>query len=42
MPDRRGEIMNLIWKALIVGFLATCLSAAVIGAMPEALFFTKE
>jgi CNT family concentrative nucleoside transporter len=42
MPDRRGEIMNLIWKALIVGFLATCLSAAAIGAMPEALFFTKE
>lgn len=41
MPDRRAEIMNLIWKALIVGFLATCMSAALIGAMPEALFLTK-
>ena len=38
VPRRRGEVMQLVWKALAAGFLATCLTAAVIGAMPAALF----
>jgi len=38
MPARRPEILSLIWKALIAGFLATCLSAAVVGALPNAVY----
>jgi CNT family concentrative nucleoside transporter len=37
-PDRRGEILALVWKALIAGFLATCLTASIIGAIPQGLF----
>ena len=38
MPQRRAEILSLIWKALMAGFLATCLSAAVVGALPNSIF----
>lgn len=38
MPQRRSEIIGLIWKALTGGFLATCLSAAVVGALPNAVY----
>ncbi|MDG2522745.1 nucleoside transporter C-terminal domain-containing protein [Caulobacter segnis] len=38
MPERRGEVISLVWKALVAGFLATCLTAAVVGAMPRELF----
>ncbi len=38
MPQRRPEILGLIWKALMAGFLATCLSAAVVGALPNAVY----
>ncbi len=38
MPQRRPEIIGLIWKALAAGFLATCLSAAVVGALPNAVY----
>ncbi|ESQ81622.1 sodium dependent nucleoside transporter [Asticcacaulis sp. AC466] len=38
MPQRRPEILGLIWKALVGGFLATCLSAAVVGALPNAVY----
>ena len=37
-PDRRHEVLALVWKALLAGFLATCMTASVIGAMPPALF----
>jgi CNT family concentrative nucleoside transporter len=37
-PNRRSEVIGLVWKAMAVGFLATCLGAAVVGAMPAALF----
>ena len=37
-PDRRGDVLALVWKALIVGFLATCLTASVVGLMPQSLF----
>ena len=38
MPERRNEIISLVWKALLAGFLATCMTAAVVGAMPRELF----
>jgi CNT family concentrative nucleoside transporter len=38
MPARRPEILGLIWKALAAGFLATCLSAAIVGALPNAVY----
>ena len=38
VPERRKEIMGMVWKAMIVGFLATCLTASVVGAMPARLF----
>ncbi len=37
-PDRRKEVIGLAWKALTVGFLATCLTAAVVGCLPSTLF----
>jgi concentrative nucleoside transporter, CNT family len=38
MPDRREVVLNLVWKALFAGFIATCLSAAVVGALPDSLY----
>lgn len=38
MPSRRKEILGLVWKALLSGFLATCLSAAIVGALPNAVY----
>ena len=37
-PARREEVLGMIWKALAAGFLATCMTASVVGAMPAALF----
>jgi len=37
-PNRRAEVIALVWKALLAGFLATCMTASIIGAMPAALF----
>ncbi|MBS0334907.1 MAG: NupC/NupG family nucleoside CNT transporter [Proteobacteria bacterium] len=38
VPERRAEIMGMVWKAMMAGFLATCLTASVVGVMPTALF----
>ena len=38
VPERRAEIMGMVWKAMMAGFLATCLTASIVGAMPAALF----
>lgn len=38
MPNRRQEILNLAWRSLTPGFLATCLAAAVVAALPRAMF----
>ncbi|MEC7289544.1 MAG: nucleoside transporter C-terminal domain-containing protein [Pseudomonadota bacterium] len=38
-PDRRTTFLELAWKTLVAGTLATCLSGAVVGALPETLFF---
>lgn len=35
VPERRQENMGMVWKAMFVGFMATCLTAAVAGAMPS-------
>ncbi|RZJ77401.1 MAG: hypothetical protein EON88_35435, partial [Brevundimonas sp.] len=38
MPERREEVLGLIWKALFAGFMATAMSAAIVGVMPAAVF----
>jgi CNT family concentrative nucleoside transporter len=38
MPERRTEVIDLSWRALYAGFLATCMTAALVGAMPRGLF----
>lgn len=37
-PERRMDILTLAWRSLIPGFLATCMTAAVVAALPEAMF----
>ncbi len=37
-PERRGEVMAMVWKAMLAGFLATCLTAAIVAALPSALY----
>ena len=38
VPERREEVFALVWKALLAGFLATCMTAALVGVLPPALF----
>jgi len=38
VPHRRQEVLSLVWKAMMAGFLATCLTGSLIGLMPRALF----
>jgi CNT family concentrative nucleoside transporter len=38
VPERRNEVVGMVWKAMLAGFLATCLTASVVGAMPGGLF----
>ncbi|MGV9007176.1 MAG: NupC/NupG family nucleoside CNT transporter [Brevundimonas sp.] len=38
VPDRREEVLGMVWKALFAGFLATLMTAAVVGALPAAVF----
>jgi CNT family concentrative nucleoside transporter len=38
VPERRGEVVGMVWKAMMAGFLATCLTASVVGLMPAGLF----
>ncbi|MES2861484.1 MAG: nucleoside transporter C-terminal domain-containing protein [Pseudomonadota bacterium] len=38
IPERREEVLGMVWKALFAGFLATCMAAAVVGAMPASIF----
>ena len=37
VPERRAEVISLVWKAMATGFLATCFSAAIVGALPAAV-----
>lgn len=38
VPERREEILGLAWKALVPGFLATLMTAAVVASMPKGMF----
>jgi CNT family concentrative nucleoside transporter len=38
VPARKAEVIGMVWKALAAGFLATCMTASVVGALPSALF----
>jgi len=38
VPERRGEVIAMVWKAMIAGFLATCMTAAIVGALPQTLY----
>ncbi len=38
VPERREEVLGMVWKALFAGFLATLMTAAVVGALPAAVF----
>lgn len=37
-PARRDTFLNLAWKTLLAGTLATCMSGAVVAALPAELF----
>ena len=37
-PERRNEVVGMVWKAMLAGFLATCLTASIVGLLPAALF----
>jgi CNT family concentrative nucleoside transporter len=38
VPERRAEVLGMVWKAMAAGFLATCLTASVVGALPGAIY----
>ncbi len=38
MPERREEVLGMVWKALFAGFLSTLMTAAVVGALPASIF----
>jgi CNT family concentrative nucleoside transporter len=38
VPERRREVLGMVWKAMLAGFLATCMTASVVGALPAGLF----
>jgi concentrative nucleoside transporter, CNT family len=38
MPQRRSEILSLAWRALLPGFMATLMTAAIVAAMPQSIF----
>jgi CNT family concentrative nucleoside transporter len=38
VPERRGEVVAMVWKAMAAGFLATCLTASIVGLIPGTLF----
>ncbi|WP_297802473.1 nucleoside transporter C-terminal domain-containing protein [uncultured Brevundimonas sp.] len=38
LPERRPEVLGLVWKALLGGFLATLMTACIVGALPASIF----
>lgn len=38
MPERRAEILSLVWRSLLPGFMATLMTAAIVAALPPWLF----
>jgi len=37
MLERASEILHLAWRALLPGFLATLMTAAIVAALPAAI-----
>jgi len=37
LPERRDEIIKMVGKAMLAGFFATCMSAALVGAIPAVI-----
>lgn len=37
-PERRRLILDLAWKSLLPGFLATCMTAAIVACLPPQIF----
>jgi CNT family concentrative nucleoside transporter len=38
MPERREEVLGMVWKALFAGFMATLMTASIVGALPGRIF----
>lgn len=38
MPERREMVLGMVWKALMAGFMATLMTASIVGALPSAVF----
>ena len=38
VPERRNEVLGMVWKAMMAGFLATCMTASVVGVLPSQLY----
>jgi len=38
VPERRAEVVAMVWKAMLGGFLATCMTASVVGLLPASLY----
>src|SRR5690606_9567178 len=38
LPERRQEVLGLVWQALLGGFLATMMTACIVGALPASIF----
>ena len=38
MPERREEVLGMVWKALFAGFLSTLMTACVVGLLPGSIF----
>ena len=37
LPERRDDIIKMVGKAMLAGFFATCMSAAIVGAIPAVI-----
>jgi CNT family concentrative nucleoside transporter len=37
LPERRDDIIKMVGKAMLAGFFATCMSAAIVGAIPAGI-----
>lgn len=42
LPERRDEVIKMVGKAMLAGFFATCLSAALVGAIPSMITGTPS
>jgi CNT family concentrative nucleoside transporter len=38
VPERRAEVIAMVWKAMAAGFLATCMTGSIVGALPQSLY----